>query len=346
MTKLTENTDDPFIHYQHQVEHYLRTASRQNTLSAEDFTVHPLARGEYNLNYLLRGKTSNLVFRVNMGTQINRDDQILYEFNTLKLLKDSGVTPIPVFADDSRKIIDRGILVMEYLPGCQLDYRRDIKKSARVFAAIHQIIPPDKNHLIRETRPLSAIFAECLHLVEKYLSSELAVPEICRLLEKIIAQAEKKKGEEQYFIENPWLTIVNTEVNSGNFIVNRKTATTHLVDWEMARLDDPSSDLCHFISPLTTLWKTGYRFTDRDTTVFFNEYKEHIKSEKLRKSLLERIRIKAPFVLLRGISWSAMAWVGYQGEYSGIRNKDTWQTLQRYMDEEFIRTLFSSFLNS
>ncbi len=345
---MTRKTDDPFSCYQHQVEHYLHIAPWQNSIPGEDdhFTVLPLAGGEYNLNYLLKGKTINLVFRVNMGTQINRDDQILYEFNTLKLLKNSGVTPIPFFVDDSREIIDRGILIMEYLPGRHLDYRKDLKKGARVLATIHQIIPPEKNHLIRESRPLTLILVECRQLVEQYISSELANPKICRLLEKIIAQAEKKKGEEQYFIENPWLTIVNTEVNSGNFIVNRKAETTHLVDWEMARQGDPSSDLCHFISPLTTLWKTDYRFTVRDSALFFNEYNKHIKSERLRESLVERVRIKAPFVLLRGISWSAMAWIGYQGQYNGIRNKDTWQTLQRYMDEEFIRSLFSSFLHS
>ncbi len=345
---MTNKTIDPITRYQHHVEHYLRTAPWHDDLPVRDdhFTVLPLASGEYNLNYLLRGTTTNLVFRVNMGTQINRDDQILYEFNTLRLLKNSRVTPVPFFADDSREFIDRGILVMEYLPGRHLDYRKDLKNAARVFATIHQIIPPGKNHLIRETRALSIILEECQQLVEKYVSSELANPNICRLLEKIIIQAEKKKGEEQYYIENPWLTIVNTEVNSGNFIVNRTAGTTHLIDWEMARQGDPSSDLCHFISPLTTLWKTDYRFTTADSTLFFNEYKKHITSEKLRESLLERVRIKAPFVLLRGISWSAMAWVGYQGQYSGIRNKDTWQTLQRYLDEDFIRSLFSSFLHS
>lgn len=346
MTKITRKTADPFTCYQHRVEHYLRTAPWQNNIPGKDITVHPLAAGEYNLNYLLKGKKGNLVFRVNMGTQINRDDQILYEFNTLKLLESSGVTPVPFFADDSREFIDRGILIMEYLPGRHLDYRKDLKNGARVFATIHQIIPPANNHLILETHPLSLILVECRQLVEKYISSELASPNICRLLEKIIAQAEKKKKEEQYFIENPWLTIVNTEVNSGNFIVNSKTETTHLIDWEMARQGDPSSDLCHFISPLTTLWKTDFRFSAEDSAVFFNEYKKHIKSERLRESLFERIRIKAPFVLLRGISWSAMAWVGYQEQYSGIRNKDTWQTLQRYMDEGFIRSLFSSFLHS
>ena len=58
-----------------------------------------------------------MVFRVNMGTQIDRDDQIQYEFATLKLLENSGVTPVPYFVDDTRTFFERGIGIMAYLPG-------------------------------------------------------------------------------------------------------------------------------------------------------------------------------------------------------------------------------------
>jgi hypothetical protein len=59
------------------------------------FTVTPLAQGEYNLNYLIASDSIQLVFRVNIGTQIVRDDQIVYEYRALELLKHSGVTPRP-----------------------------------------------------------------------------------------------------------------------------------------------------------------------------------------------------------------------------------------------------------
>ena len=47
---------------------------------------------------------------------------------------------------------------------------------------------------------------------------------------------------------------------------------------------------------------------------------------------------------LRGISWSAMAWAAYQADFAGVKNPDTWRTLQRYMDLDFIRSLFDPFL--
>jgi hypothetical protein len=53
---------------------------------------------------------------------------------------------------------------------------------------------------------------------------------------------------------------------------------------------------------------------------------------------------KFPFVLLRGISWSAMAWVAYQTEYQGMRNEDTWKKIQQYMELDFIRSLFEPFM--
>jgi len=80
------------------------------------FEVLPLAQGEYNLNYLITAGSLRLVFRVNIGTQINRKDQVVYEYKALRLLEGSG-SPPAYFVDDSRRFFDRGILIMEFLPG-------------------------------------------------------------------------------------------------------------------------------------------------------------------------------------------------------------------------------------
>ncbi|TFG72415.1 MAG: aminoglycoside phosphotransferase family protein, partial [Anaerolineales bacterium] len=58
------------------------------------------------MNYTVHKDHKTLVFRVNIGTQIQRDDQIMYEYKTLQLLENSGVTPRPYFVDDSRALID------------------------------------------------------------------------------------------------------------------------------------------------------------------------------------------------------------------------------------------------
>ena len=312
-------------------------------MAGHRFTAAPLAQGEYNLNYRISAVDAplDLVLRVNIGTQIQREDQALYEYRALELLKNSGATPAPYFVDDSRSRIDRGILVMEYLHGVALDYARDLDAAAALFATIHQVsVPEDGNHLIREEAPLSLIYDECSSLLQRYFESELADPAIRDYLQEVTLWAEDARAGEVYYQQDPWPCIVNTEVNSGNFIVDRERETIHLVDWEMPRWGDPSQDLSHFCSPLTTLWKTSFRMTPENKREFVQTYANHIRDGHLRDTLAERIALRDPFVYLRGISWSAMGWVAYQTEFEGMKNQDTWKTLQRYMNLAFIRSLF------
>jgi aminoglycoside phosphotransferase (APT) family kinase protein len=316
-------------------------------MAGRRFTVFPLAQGEYNLNYRIAAVDADLelVLRVNIGTQIDREDQVQYEYRALNLLKHSRVTPLPYFVDDSRSHFDRGILIMEYLPGTALDYARDLDAAAGLFAAVHQIdVPEDRNHLIREDAPLSLIYEECAGLLQRYFESELADPDIRRYLEEVIAWADQARAGEVFYQQDPWPCIVNTEVNSGNFIVNRTQGTIHLVDWEMPRWGDPSQDLCHFCSPLTTLWKTAFRMDPSTKREFIRTYADRIGDAHLRDTLIDRVALRDPFVYLRGISWSAMGWVAYQSQFAGMKNPDTWETLQRYMKLDFIRSIFDDVL--
>jgi aminoglycoside phosphotransferase (APT) family kinase protein len=338
---------DPMTAMRPAVEAYLEAVdwSGVPVMAGRRFRVEPLARGEYNLNYRLVAPDIELVLRVNIGTQIGREDQIVYEYKALKLLEESGYTPRPYAVDDSRRHISRGISIMAFLPGRPLDYRTDLAAAARLLAAIHQVaVPETQNHLIREQEPLSLIFSECASLLARYFESDLADPDIRRFLKEVLAWADAARHRERYFQADPWQAIVNTEVNSGNFIVNPERGTIHLVDWEMPRWGDPSTDLCHFCSPLTTLWKTNYRMSASDQQDFLAAYRAAVGDRHLRAPLAERVRLKDPFVYLRGISWSAMGWVAYQTDYAGIRNPDTWATLRRYMNLKFIRSLFEPFM--
>ena len=330
------------------VHAYLKRAdfSAIPQLAGRRFTVAPLAQGEYNLNYLIDDGTAKFVLRVNIGTQINRDDQIVYEYETLRLLADSGHTPRPYWVDDTRRLMDRGILIMEYLPGEALDYGRDLSAAAALFAAVHQVPVPEEHHLIVETAPLSLIFEECDGLLTRYFDSDLADPDIAAYLKEVRLWADTYRQREHYYQADPWPCVVNTEVNAGNFIARPETQTLHLVDWEMPRYGDPSQDLAHFCSPLTTLWKTDYRMEGADKAAFLNTYRRHIADAHLGDTLAERLQLREPMVLLRGISWSAMGWVAYQTAFDGVRNPDTWATLQRYLKLDFIRSLFDPHLKA
>jgi hypothetical protein len=113
----------------------------------------------------------------------------------------------------------------------------------------------------------------------------------------------------------------------------------------MPRYGDPSQDLSHFCSPLTTLWKTRYQMPEREKQAFLRSYANRHHDRHLKDTIGDRVRVRDPFVYLRGISWSAMGWAAYQTDYDGVRNPDTWATLERYMTLEFIRSLFDPFLS-
>ncbi len=309
------------------------------------FTVEALAQGEYNMNYLVHQNDETWAFRINVGTQIERDDQILYEYRALKLLEPTGVTPRPFYVDDSRKHLDNGVLLMEYLPGEALHYRRDLQTAARLFARIHsQPVEPGDNHLIHEQRPLSMTYEECSRLLPVYLESELADPNLRDYLRDVLAWADEARHEEKYFLSDPWPCIINTEVNSGNFIANRERDTLHLVDWEKPLWGDPSQDISHFRVPTTTLWKTDYRMSEADRRVFLDAYRAAIPDVHLRNTIEDRVRLRDPFNCLRGISWSAMAWVTYQTGEHALQNQDTFLKVSAYLDMAFARSLFDPYM--
>lgn len=339
-------TAEPLTHYLPQVIDYLKKNQPflQEFGIDENATVSPLACGEYNLNFLVQGAHKH-VFRINMASQIRRKDQIVYEYKALQLLQKSGVTPIPYFVDDSRSHIDRGVSLMEFLPGRSLEYTRDSHRAAKVFAKIHGTdIPQQKNHLIAEDQPLTLIYNECEALLAKYFASPLADPEIAKYLQMVLLWMKDNRTSETFFQRHPWMCMVNTEVNSGNFIIDADKA--FLIDWEMPRWGDPSTDLCHFLSPLTTLWKTDFQFSREARKAFLKQYCQALDDHALKNSLQERMDIKMPYILLRGISWSAMAHIGYQDGSLSVRNKDTWQTLCHYMNLDFIHNIFAPYIHT
>ena len=317
-----------------------------NLSAQQPLRVQPLAQGEYNLNYVLQQGDRRWVLRVNIGSQIEREDQILYEYRALRLLRQSGVTPRPFYVDDSRRHLDYGLLVMEYLPGESLDYRRDLEATARLFARVHTVeVPARDNPLIEENRPLSMTYEECARLLPVYLESELADPSLRDYLAEVLSWAADARHREQYFIEDPWRCIINTEVNSGNFIANRETHTLYLVDWEKPLYGDPSQDLSHFCAPMTTLWKTEYRMSPQAKWHFLETYQSAVPDPHLRDTIVERVRLRDPFNYLRGISWSAMAWVAYQTGDHAVQNEDTFRKIETYLNLDFQRSLFDPYLS-
>ena len=289
------------------------------------------------------------VLRVNTGSQIGLTDQeqIAYEFNTLKLLAPERVSPQPYFLDNSFRFLPYGILGMAYLPGEKLDYQRDLEDAARLMARYHQLkVPKSRIHLIREEQPLSLTYERCLRMMQVYLDSEIGDPEFKSYLREVRDWADHARQREVYYQQDPWNCIINTEVNNTNWIVNRQAGTLHLVDWEKPLWGDPSQDLSHFRVPTTTLWKTDYRMSEKDRDAMMSAYKTAIVDPHLRDTIEERTRLRDPFNCLRGVSWCAMAWIQYRRGAHLLKNVDTFRKLSMYVDLDFVRSLFDPFMQS
>lgn len=286
-----------------------------------------LAAGEYNENYLVTNEQGRFVFRINHGTQLALENQIEYEFGVLKALSESRVTPLPYAYSLQADSLGQGVLLMEYLPGKPLDYARDLPAAARIFARIHA--QPSSDALIVQDDPARDIAAESLGLIRRYPGPHY--PHVRErlfdyhkmIIESAGAMASRYAGEP--------LCIVNTEVNSGNFCISETRAG--LVDWEKAVVSYRYQDLAHFFVPTTTLWKTGYRFSEEDKREFLRIYLENSPARLSIEDAYEKTLMMEKVILLRALSWCYMAYHEYTAETRELAHNDTFATITRYLDE-------------
>lgn len=301
-----------------------------------------LAAGEYNENWIITTTTQNssthhkkYVFRINHGSQLELStQQIAYEFSILQALENSGVTPKPLFMDNSTETLtsafDHGVLLMEYLSGEPLDYRQDLDRAAHIFAAIHTQPVPKERCFIHQQNPVTDIVTESLRLLARF--SQHPKIDLRRKLEAYSEQITRLGNQyASAFAAEPQL-LVNTEVNSGNFIINREQDTAHLVDWEKAVVSCRYQDLGHFIVPTTTLWKTDFVAEPKHRLQFLTQYKEHAGLPQSLEELSVLTGILEKTIILRGLAWCYMAWYEYTQQNRALKNNDTFATIERYLD--------------
>ncbi len=298
-----------------------------------------LAQGEYNMNYIFTHPVSGREFllRVNCGSQMHLENQIEYEYHALELLKDSGRTPKVFYVDGSLKDLGHGVLVMEYLPGKSLDYRKDMGIAAQCLADIHSVPVPADDGLLSPADPLRAILNECEEMVKVYMDSSLGDGETKSAVRELLdrgwerfRQTENRKG---------YRCCINTELNSTNFLINGEGRENYLIDWEKPLYGEPAQDLGHFLAPTTTFWKTDVILTPRETEDFLEKYMEAVDGRFPVEGLKERVYTFIPVTCLRGVTWCAMAWVQYQQPDKLIFNESTYKKLEAYLSHDFLKML-------
>lgn len=298
-----------------------------------------LAQGEYNINFLLVNPVNEkkLVLRINTGSQMHLKNQIEYEYKALEFLKDSNRTPMPIFLDDSKKHLDFGLLIIEYLEGRTLNYKTDLRLAAEALADIHSIYALDNKDLLSPNNPLKAILDECNEMFKTYLNSTLGEHEIKKQIERLLLKGkEKLVGEGTY---SGYKSCINTELNSGNFLINGENNPNYIIDWEKPLLGNPVQDLGHFLAPTTTFWKTDVILNEEEIEVFKKHYLKSVNNRFVLEDLNRSLELFIAITCLRGITWCSMAWVEYLSDDKLIKNKDTFLKLQAYLKKDFLDSI-------
>ncbi|MCG8541956.1 MAG: phosphotransferase [Clostridia bacterium] len=307
----------------------------------KDLKVNFLAQGEYNVNFTISDGRNRYVFRVNTGSQLELTNQIRYEYNALKSLEISNVTPRVFFVDDTKKFFDYGILIMEFLEGRPLEYDKDLGRAAKIFARIHSLdIGTINNDFILEDKVCSHRITEGNRLLKDYLESPIVDEKLKKFFYNFLEWAEKNRYREKYFLENKWHVINNTEVNSHNFIIGDENS--FLIDWEKPVISDPCQDITQFLAPTTTLWKTGHVLTSEERDGFFKTYVENLNNGD--RDIRERVHLYNPYLYLRALSWCAYAWLEYQKPNRDIKNMDTFKKIEEYLDIDFMKNLLKEYM--
>ena len=306
----------------------------------EEFSL--LGQGEYNINYIFHSKAYNkkLVLRIATDSQMDLENQIRYEYEALELLNKTNRTPKPIYCDDKKELIPYGFLVMEFLPGKALNYKKDLKIAAEALADIHNEPIPKTNNLLKPENPIEAIYEECLKMFDKYRLSKYMDMEIKDSIEYLL---EKGKNIKTIDIGNR--TIINTELNSGNFLINGENNNNYIVDWEKPLYGYPAQDLGHFLTPTTTFWKTDIILSREEISFFIKEYCKNSNQYKDEKELWNSVKNYLSMNCLRGITWCAMAYVEYQDPDKLIFNNYTYQKIKSYLSRNFLNMIKEEYLN-
>lgn len=287
-----------------------------------------LAQGEYNENYLVTEEDGTKhVFRINHGSQLGMDDQIGYEFKVLKAIEPSGVTPRPEYYDSTPADFNGGVLLMEFLPGVHLNYKKDLKIAAEIFSKIHDLSP--SWDLITQLNPILDIGNESKALIERFPDHPLK-KERDQLLSYHNQILQLGKQHDDLFKNRP-LNMVNTEVNSSNFLIQDQKG--YLVDWEKAVVSSRYQDLGHFLVPTTTLWKTDTIYTEEEKLTFLRHYQQGLSTKIPMEELQQGSRLLEKTILLRGLSWCFMAYYEYTSIDRALKNMDTFQKIKDYLQK-------------
>ena len=328
----------------------------------------PLAQGEHNANYIFThpGTRQRYVLRFNYISQLGLARQSEYEFHVLEELAPSRCAPRPFYVDESRRLSPRGVLVMEFVEGEMLDFYDGaaLAQAARMLADVHSVEPTEDTALLQPPDALTDLVQECERMFAVYLAGGLVDPMVISFVERFfdatreaIARAGRPSQRRH---------IISTEMVSAHFIMPADGSGTepgasgapvtgadvdfadpeecvaccgHIVDWEKAIVGEATRDVAYFLAPTTTIWDSDFIFTADARDAFVERYWDAVAGRFSRDGFDERFTAYTMANCLRGVTWSAQAFVHYRNPVHPLKNEKTARKLDVYLSREFLELL-------
>ena len=268
-----------------------------------------LSESESNINFLVDAKEQKYLFRLNKKSKLGLRNQIRYEYDALKTLEKSHVTPRTFFLDDSSTFFEYGALIMQYIEGRPLEYKKDLQEAAKILATIHSM-DTDKidvsSFIVKENIVQDSLDRSKKNLDEVLKSSKVDIKLKLKISE-LLEWGEKNKSCQTYFEKDRWNTINNTEPHAKNFIVSARKRKGYLIDWEKPIISDPAVDIAYFLSPISTTIHGDYIFSKDEIANFFKTYIMYL--DKYDRDIVERVRTYTPYVYLELLSESVNGFI-------------------------------------
>ncbi len=262
-------------------------------LGLHDYQVSELGAGEYNINYLVEAPDKKMVLRVSVSQLSGAKDQLKHEYEVLTYLKGRGIAPEPYHLD--MEGFRYPVLLEEFIEGnpvTELD-KNTLTKIGHAIGAINNV-PIAEPHPFEVRRVDYGRDIDAQEQVLDTVTITRENEEWLGVARRYITQARTILGSENP--DAPTM-LIRRDANPNNFILTNDGI--RMVDWEIARVDDPTITLASFINEVALYDVLNVHPTNADIEVVKNAFVEVCDIPDFESLLANRLILEQ----LGGLVW-------------------------------------------
>ena len=265
---------------------------------AHSIVISEIKGGDYNLNYKIVINNRSYLLRLTAEAQSGRSDQARYEYETLRFLMVGNLAPRPYYIDDSRKYFPYDLIIEEYIEGNKIMYEEgSLRRCAHAIAALHALPIPQNSFFSAWENPLECQLSAVENALLLYRQRKVADKKLVAALEDKLLMTKQDINTTSVVFSPK--SLVHTDLVFSNMIDTGERV--YIIDWEKARIDDPSYDIAVFLSPVANVWDAPRALNESEQKIFLKEYIEHSGDE----SIAERAELRSRLFTMQAALWAA-----------------------------------------